>query len=39
MNLGYQRVTAERALAGAARKGAQPDFDVLFRDALAALSK
>jgi len=39
MNLGYQRVTAERALAAAARKDAQPDFDVLFRDALAGLSK
>jgi len=39
MNLGYQRGTAERALAVAARKGAQPDFDVLFRDALAGLSK
>src|SRR5450759_5579573 len=36
MNLGYQRVTAERALAAAARKDAQPDFDVLFRDALVA---
>jgi len=39
MNLGYQRVTAERALAAAARKDAQPDFDVLFRDALTGLSK
>jgi Holliday junction DNA helicase RuvA len=39
MNLGYQRGTAERALAAAARKDAQPDFDVLFRDALAGLSK
>jgi Holliday junction DNA helicase RuvA len=39
MNLGYQRATAERALAAAARKDAQPGFDVLFRDALAGLSK
>jgi Holliday junction DNA helicase RuvA len=39
MNLGYQRGTAERALAAAARKDAQPGFDVLFRDALAGLSK
>ena len=38
VNLGYQRAAAERALAGAARQGAK-DFDVLFREALAALSK
>ena len=39
VNLGYQRGMAERALAAAARKGAKPDFDVLFRDTLATLSK
>ena len=38
VNLGYQRAAAERSLAAAARKGAR-EFDVLFRDALAALSK
>ena len=38
VNLGYQRAAAERALAGARRR---PDagFDVMFREALAALSK
>ena len=39
MNLGYQRVAAERALAAAAKKGAKEEFDVLFREALAGLSK
>lgn len=40
VNLGYQRAAAERAV-GAAMKnaGAEPNFDVLFRDALGALSK
>lgn len=39
MNLGYQRPAAERALATAAKNGAKQEFDTLFRDALAALSK
>lgn len=38
MNLGYQRPAAERALA-AAKNGKSGSFDVLFREALAALSK
>ena len=39
MNLGYQRPAAERALAAAARSGSKKEFDDLFREALAALSK
>ncbi len=39
MNLGYQRLAAERSLAAAKGKGTKQEFDVLFRDALAALSK
>ena len=39
VNLGYQRAAAERALAIAARSGAAGEFDTLFREALAALSK
>lgn len=39
MNLGYQRPAAERALAVASRNGGKGDFDLLFREALAALSK
>ena len=39
MNLGYQRPVSERALAVAARNGGAANFDQLFRDALAALSK
>jgi Holliday junction DNA helicase RuvA len=39
VNLGYQRAAAERALAAAGKHGAKADFDVLFRDALGALSK
>jgi hypothetical protein len=39
INLGYQRGAAERALTAAAKKGANPDFDIFFRDALAMLSK
>jgi holliday junction DNA helicase RuvA len=39
VNLGYKRATAERALATAARNGAADEFDTLFREALAALSK
>ena len=38
VNLGYQRPVAERALA-IARNGESGSFDVLFREALAALSK
>jgi Holliday junction DNA helicase RuvA len=39
LNLGYQRPAAERALAGV-KNGAKPEtFDVLFRGALAQLSK
>ncbi len=39
MNLGYQRPAAERALALAARNGKGATFDLLFREALAVLSK
>jgi Holliday junction DNA helicase RuvA len=44
VNLGYQRATAEKALASAAKNSASKSdkgrsFDVLFREALAALSK
>jgi Holliday junction resolvasome RuvABC DNA-binding subunit len=39
MNLGYQRPVAERALAVASRNGGTANFDQLFREALAALSK
>jgi Holliday junction DNA helicase RuvA len=39
MNLGYQRTGAERALATVARNGKNASFDVLFREALAVLSK
>lgn len=40
VNLGYQRPTAERALAVAAKNGGGPgSFDALFREALTALSK
>jgi Holliday junction DNA helicase RuvA len=39
VNLGYQRPAAERALAVLSRNGKTVPFDVLFRDALAALSK
>ena len=39
VNLGYQRGIAERALNTAAKNGAKQEFDVLFREALAALSK
>ncbi len=38
-NLGYQRAAAERAVAQAAKNGQRESFDVLFREALAALSK
>ena len=39
MNLGYQRASAERALAAALRNAKDGSFDVLFRETLAALSK
>ena len=39
VNLGYQRAAAERALAAAAKNGSVGSFEVLFRDALAQLSK
>ena len=39
INLGYARPAAERALATAAKNGAGREFEVLFRDAMAALSK
>lgn len=43
VNLGYPRPAAERALAAAGRSaavaGGPPNFDALFREALAALSK
>src|SRR4051794_16903638 len=38
-NLGYQRATAERALAAAANGGGARSFDQLFREALTSLSK
>ena len=39
VNLGYQRPVAERALAKVAKNGKEASFDLLFREALAALSK
>ncbi|MFY9559570.1 MAG: Holliday junction branch migration protein RuvA [Terriglobales bacterium] len=40
VNLGYQRAAAEKALAIAAKSGRSPQsFEVLFREALAVLSK
>jgi holliday junction DNA helicase RuvA len=39
LNLGYQRPAAEKALSLASKNGAGKSFDVLFRDALGALSK
>lgn len=39
MNLGYQRSAAERALALAARGAGSGNFDKLFRESLAVLSK
>jgi holliday junction DNA helicase RuvA len=38
-NLGYQRPLAEQAVATVVRKGGKPEFDVMFRDALALLSR
>ena len=39
INLGYQRPAAEKVLAIAGKNGAGKSFDVLFREALGALSK
>jgi holliday junction DNA helicase RuvA len=39
VNLGYQRATAERALASVAKNGKDGSFEVMFRNALAALSR
>lgn len=39
LNLGYARPAAERALAAAAKNGGSREFDVLFREAMAAVSK
>jgi holliday junction DNA helicase RuvA len=39
VNLGYQRASAEKALAAAAKNGGVNSFDGLFRQSLAALSK
>jgi holliday junction DNA helicase RuvA len=39
LNLGYQRVAAEKALAVATKNGKSVSFDALFRDALGTLSK
>jgi Holliday junction DNA helicase RuvA len=39
MNLGYQRPVAEKALASANRNGEHKSFEVIFREALSALSK
>jgi Holliday junction DNA helicase RuvA len=38
-NLGYQRPLAEKAVATVARNSGKQEFDVMFRDALALLSK
>jgi Holliday junction DNA helicase RuvA len=39
INLGYQRAAAERALASVARNGKDGSFEVMFREALAALAR
>jgi holliday junction DNA helicase RuvA len=39
VNLGYQRPAAERALASVAKNGKAGSFEVIFREALAALSR
>jgi Holliday junction DNA helicase RuvA len=39
VNLGYQRVPAEKALAAVVKNGKSGSFDAMFREALAALSK
>jgi len=39
VNLGYQRPVAEKAVASAAKNGKGGSFDLMFREALAALSR
>ena len=39
VNLGYQRATAEKALASVLKNGKSGSFDAMFREALAGLSK
>jgi holliday junction DNA helicase RuvA len=39
VNLGYQRATAEKALASIVKNGKRGSFDTMFREALAGLSK
>ena len=39
VNLGYQRPAAEKAVATSAKNGKGESFEVMFREALAALSK
>jgi holliday junction DNA helicase RuvA len=39
VNLGYQRATAEKALASIVKNGKSGSFDTMFREALAGLSK
>jgi Holliday junction DNA helicase RuvA len=39
MNLGYQRASAEKALAAVAKNGKGSSFDAMFREALTVLSK
>jgi holliday junction DNA helicase RuvA len=39
LNLGYQRAAAEKSLSGAMKAGHSDSFDLLFREALAGLSK
>jgi holliday junction DNA helicase RuvA len=39
VNLGYQRITAEKALASVLKNGQSGSFDVMFREVLAGLSK
>jgi Holliday junction DNA helicase RuvA len=39
VNLGYQRTAAERALASVVKNGKGESFEVMFREALAALAK
>ena len=39
LNLGYQRAAAEKALAAVTKNGKSGSFDVLFREAIAAMSK
>jgi Holliday junction DNA helicase RuvA len=39
VNLGYQRPAAERAVASAAKNGKEESFEVMFRNALAALTR